>query len=89
MNIIKNLIKKHKLKQELRIIEDTLKQNGYYTEMEKLNKLIYQPDSYASLLFKIKRKYCPLLSRKEYIEKQLKQLSNKQLPNNTSNQLTK
>ena len=89
MKNIKKFIKKNQLKRDLRKIEDELIQKGYYTEMEKLNKLIYQPDNYASLLFKIKRKYCPLLSRKEYIEKQIRELSDKQTSNNTSNELTK
>lgn len=89
MNIIKKMIEKNKLKRELHKIEDTLKQSGYYDEMAKLDTLIYQPDSYASLLFKIKRKYCPLLTRKEYIQKKINQLSGKQQTTQNYNEFTK
>ena len=89
MKLIKKMIQKNKLKRELRKIEESLTQGGYYEEIEKLNKLIYQPDNYASLLFKIKRKYCPLLSRKEYIEKQIRELSGKEATQISKSELTK
>ncbi len=89
MKLIKNMIEKNKLKRELHKIEVALKQGGYYDEIAKLNKLIYQPDNYASQLFKIKRKFCPLLSRKEYIQKKINQLSDNKTTDTTKNELTK
>ena len=77
MKFLKNSIQKTKLKRELADINELLKQRGYFAELAQLNYLIYKPDEYATALFKIRRKFCPLLTKKEYIEKQITKLSSK------------
>lgn len=75
MGIIKNLIKRNKLNNELSDIEQSLRINGYYEKQRQLSRLIYKPDEYVKLYIEINDEYGNLINRQKAIEKQLQKLS--------------
>ncbi len=75
MRIIKNLIIKNRLQKELRDVENTLQESGYYQKERELDMLTYLPDDYAVLYTEIHDEFGELLSKKNDISHQLNSFS--------------
>ena len=75
MTIIKNLIRKNKLRKQLLDIENILHENGYYDKEKELRLLSYSPDAYAELHTQINNEFGELFDRQRLLNQQINNLS--------------
>ena len=89
MTIIKNLILRNKLRDELIKVEQTLQSRGYYAKKQKLATLAYYPDEYAILYKQINDEFSEILFKKHQLEQQIASMSGKNMFKKNTDNYTK
>ena len=79
MQIIKKLVIRYKLKQELERIDAFLNEQHYYELDSTLYSLRFKPEEYACMYEAIENAFRPALDQKHKLQEQIQKLSGKNL----------